>query len=148
MPSISHFYIHREYELWNAVLPNDFTNGTAILSTSDDDEDNEAIDAEDCNYLVLYIYLSLGSSSSMDLKIYFTDNATTTLVAAALWYQEVGSSVTAGVSTDSMLSHRYSASGTYRLIVPIMDKYIKIMLIGKGDPANSIATIKGLVGTA
>jgi len=140
MPSTSHFYIHREYTLWSAALPNDWTSGTAILSTGT--EDNEVMDAKDCNYLVLHIYFALASLSSVDLRINFGRSVVTTV------YQETNSTYAAGVQTESALIHRYSATGTYRLMVPIMDRYIRIQVIGNGDPTNSDAVIKGFVGTA
>ena len=144
MPSLSHYYIHRQYEVWGGdLLPGDnWTDGTAILFTSEDNEDNEYIDARDCNYLVLYITLDLQSANYMDLRIFFEDHTGT---ATGL---ESNSTYAAGVQTESSLLHRYSATGTYRLKIPIMDDRIQIQVRSNGDTALSTLFIEGFVGTA
>ena len=140
MPSVSHYYIHREYEVWDAILPTNWTNGTAILSASDSDEDNEYVDAKDCNKLVLYFDVTLGSLTSVDVKIFFSDDAST-------WYQRTSEALVGGVNTLAIYYERMGASENYRLPITIMDRYIKIQVRGVGTVAGSKLTAKAFVGT-
>lgn len=144
MPSVSHFYIQRQYEVWGGgLLPGTvWTGGTAILSTSETDEDNEYIDARNCNYLVLYITLDTGAANYMDLRIGFEDHTGT----VSAW--ESNSTYAAGVQTEATLLHRYSATGSYRLMVPIMDDRIQIQVRSNGDARLSTLFVEAFVGTA
>ena len=141
MSSVSIFRIHREYTLWDAVLPNGWTNGTAILSTSDGDEDNEVIDARDCNKLVLYYDVTMGNSARIDIELLFSDDKST-------WYRRQIGTLVGGVNTLSVYYSSVTASGQYRLPVIIMDRYIKIRVRGQGDVTDSNLTAKAFVGTA
>ena len=123
-------------------MPDNWTEGTAILFTSDDDEDNEYIDARNCNYLVLYITLDLGAATSMDLRILFEDHTGT------VTGQESNSTYAAGVQTEANLLHRYSTTGSYRLMIPIMDDRIQIQVRSNGDPRLSTLFVEAFVGTA
>ena len=138
MPSVSHFYIHREYELWDAVLPTGWTNGTAVLSTGT--EDNEHVDAKDCNKLVLYFDATLKNLTSVDIKIFFSDDATT-------WCQRTSEALVAGVNTLAVYYESMTAGGEYRLPIAIMDRYVKIQVRGVGTVTGSNLTAKAFVGT-
>jgi len=138
MPSVSHYYIQREYELWDTTLPSSWTDGTAILSTGS--KDNEYVDARDCNKLVLYFDVTLGSLTSVDVKVFFSDDAST-------WYQEQSASVAGGVSTLSVFYRSMTAAGQYRETISIMDRYVKIQVRGTGTVTGSNLTAKAFVGT-
>jgi len=141
MPSTSHFYIHRQYEVWDTILPNDWTDGTAILSTSEEDEDNEYIDAHDCNKLVLYFDVTLGSATLIEVKIFFSDDTAT-------WHQRTSEALVGGVNTLAVYYESMAAAGQYRLPITIMDRYIKVQVRATGNVAGSSLTAKAFVGTA
>ena len=144
MPSISHYLIHRKYLLWNATLPTIWTNGTAILSTSDDNSDNEAMDGKNCNKLVLYLDVLMDDASSIDVKVLFSD----TNLTSTIWYPRTTGTIAAGINTLSAYYERITADGQYRIPIDIMDKYIKIKVMGNGDCAGSSLIANGHVGTA
>lgn len=139
MPSTSHFYIHREYGLWDAILSGEWTDGTAILSTGT--EDNEYIDAKDCNKLVLYLDATLANLTSIDVKIFFSDDGLT-------WRQRTSEALVGGVNTLAVYYESMAASGHYRLPISIMDRYVKIQVRGQGqDFVGNSLTAKAFVGT-
>ena len=138
MPSTSHFYIHRQYEVWDAVLPGAWTDGTAILSTGT--EDNVYFDAKDCNKLMLYFDTTLGSATLIEVKIFFSDDATT-------WYQRTSEALVGGVNTLAVYYESMTASGQYRLPITIMDRYVKVQVRATGTVTGSNLTAKAFVGT-
>lgn len=138
------FTIQRKYLLWDAVLPTTLTDGTAILSTSDDDSDNEAIDARDCNKLMLYLDVNMGDANSIDVQVLFSD----TNLTSTTWYPRTTGTIATGVNTLSAYHERVTASGQYRIPIDIMDKYIKIQVMGNGDINNSNLVANAFVGTA
>jgi hypothetical protein len=66
---------------------------------------------------------------------------------ASTWYQETASSVTGGTSTETELEHKFTASGTYRLAIPLKDRYIKISAKGTGTVTGSLMDIDLIMGT-
>lgn len=91
------------------------------------------------NQLIVYISFTKGSLTTAEVKIEFSpDNST--------WYQETFKSVTGGTSTDTLGEHAYSATGNYRIAVPIKDKYIKISAKGTGTVTASSMAISAVVG--
>lgn len=92
------------------------------------------------NQLVLYVSFTKGSLDSASIKVEFSHNGTT-------YYQETFSAISAGVSTDSIGVHTISATGNYRLNIPIKDNYIKISAIGTGTATNSSCKVDAVIGT-
>src|SRR3990167_2629180 len=77
------------------------------------------------NQLLLYIDFTLGSLTTASVKVEFSDDGVT-------YSQETGSSLVSGVSTETLESHLLSATGKYRLAIPIADRYIKVSAVGTG----------------
>jgi len=146
MPSTSHFYIQRQYTLWNAAISSAWTDGVAILSTGE--EDNGAVDAKDCNKLMLYLNVSMGDSNRIDIKVLFSDTNLDSIVFSTVWYPRTDGTIVAGVNTLSAYYESVTVSGQYRIPITIMDKYIKIQARGHGDLNGSALAIEGFVGTA
>lgn len=90
------------------------------------------------NQLMLYVSFTIGSLTSAELKVEFSDDGTT-------YYQETSTSVSSGVSTDSLLNHTFTATGNYRLLIPITDKYIKVSAKGTGTVTNSLLSIDAIL---
>lgn len=90
------------------------------------------------NQLMLYVALTLGSLTSAELKVEFSDDGTN-------WYQETSSSVSAGTSTDSLVTHTFTASGNYRLPISIADRKIRVSVKGTGTVTNSLMAVLGIV---
>ena len=56
--------------------------------------------------------------------------------------------VSGGTAAESLVEHQFSASGSYRLAIPVMDKLIKVSVKGTGTVTNSSMAVKCQLGTA
>lgn len=90
------------------------------------------------NQLEIYFGFTIGSLTSAELKIEFSHDGTT-------FFQETYSSVSAGVSTDTLGNRTYAASGNYRIAIPCKANYIKISVKGTGTVTNSLAQIDAVL---
>jgi len=120
--------IYRSYTIRTAsILTNSYVAGNLISG-------------DDCNQLILYITFVKGSLTSADIKISFCYDG-------IHWFQESTGSHTTGTTTEYETVHRFTSDGTYRLVVPIMDNFVKIEAIGNGTVTDSSLAISGYVGT-
>ena len=92
------------------------------------------VDPVENNQLVVLVAFTKGSLTSAELKVEFSDDGST-------YYQETVSSISGGTSTDSLLTHTFTASGNYRIPIPLIDRYIKISVIGTGAVGGSAMAI-------
>ena len=69
-----------------------------------------------------------------------------TITEASEWYQETYSSVSGGTSSESLGEHAFTASGLFRIAVPIKDRHMKVSSKGTGTVTNSLLAIDALVG--
>ncbi|HOJ16497.1 MAG TPA: hypothetical protein PLC43_04925 [Caldisericia bacterium] len=92
------------------------------------------IDVSDANQLILYVKFTKGSLTSAEIKIEFSADNTT-------FYQERN-------SIDALKTHSFNADGNYRLVIPVMEKYVKVSAKGTGTVTDSKMQIDALVGTA
>lgn len=90
------------------------------------------------NQLMLYIGFTIGSLTSAELKVEFSDDGTT-------YYQETSSSVLSGTSTDRVVEHTFTATGNYRLAIPLADRYIKVSVKGTGTVTSSLMAIDAIL---
>lgn len=115
-----------------AILTNSYVAGTVL--------DYSNVNPSDNNQLIVYFAFTKGSLTSAELKFEFSHDGVT-------YYQETFSSVSGGTSTDSVGVHTYTASGNYRIAIPIKDNYIKISVNGTGTVTSSSAAIAATLGT-
>lgn len=92
------------------------------------------------NQLILQIDFTKGSLTTMDLKVEFSPDGTN-------YYQETASAVSGGTSTETLLLHQYSATGAYRLAIPLKDSFVKVSVIGNGTATSSSCAIRAIVGS-
>lgn len=90
------------------------------------------------NQLALLISFTIGSLTSAEIKVEFSNDGTT-------YYQETSSSVSSGTSTDSLVTHTITATGNYRLLIPIVDRYIKVSAKGTGTVTSSLMAIDAIL---
>ena len=84
--------------------------------------------------LALLLAATLGSLTSIQYKIeYSTDQVT--------WYQETASSVSGGTATDTQVEHTISADGNYHLVIPLVDRYVRVSVKGTGTVTGSSITV-------
>ena len=97
-----------------------------------------SIDPVNNNQLVLLVNFTIGSLTSAELKVEFSNDGTT-------YYQETASSISSGTSTDSLLAHSFTATGNYRLPIPLVDRYVKVSVKGTGTVTNSLMAVDAVV---
>ena len=99
---------------------------------------------EDChllNQLVILADFTLGSLTTADIIVEYSDDGTN-------FYQEVMSSLSAGVDTVTSLVHRLSASGKRAIAIPIKSRFVRISAIGNGTVTSSSLKIDAILGVA
>lgn len=119
-----------------AILTNSYVAGTIVGNTTNTSHVFRQ------NELLLYVSFTIGSLTDLRIKIEFSpDNVT--------YYQETNSgNPSSGVVTDEVYERKYTASGNYRLAIPIKDRYIKISAKGTGTVTSSSCTIDAILGVA
>jgi hypothetical protein len=90
------------------------------------------------NKIALLLDFTIGSLTTAEYKIEFSPDNTN-------WYQETASVVTAGVSADTLASHQINATGKYRLLVPVVDRYMKVSVKGTGTMTNSLMKVDAVL---
>lgn len=91
------------------------------------------------NQLIIYAAFTKGSLTDCDIKVEFSHDGTT-------YYQETFSSISGDTSTDTAGIHTISATGNYRIAIPIKDNWIKISAIGNGTATSSELAISAVMG--
>jgi len=91
------------------------------------------------NQLVILVNFTKGSLDSAQIKVEFSNDKTT-------WYQETFEAVNKSTATASLGEHSFDATGNYRLLINIKDKYIKISAKGTGTTTNSLIAISANYG--
>ncbi len=102
---------------------------------TNEEEIGNIIDINDANRLVLYIQFTKGEESedTAEVKIEFSTDKVN-------WYQET--------KEDLLITHTFSDSGNYKLIIPVMEKYVRVSVKGPEEPVDGKMQIDALVGTA
>ena len=118
-----------------AILTNDYVAGTVIggETTGEKSKTNEY------NQLILYVTFTIGSLTSAEIKVEFSNDNST-------YYQETAMSIASGTVTESLAIHTIAASGNYRICIPMNDRYVKVSAKGTGTVTNSSLGIKAALG--
>ena len=101
-----------------------------------------ALGAQHYDTLKLLADVNLGSISItfVSIKVEGSDDN-------SHWYQETSESIAAGVATNSLESHKFTASGAYRLLIPIKDRYIRVSQSATGTVNGETITITAVLCT-
>ncbi len=116
----------------SSVLTTSYVAGT-VLNYSN-------VNPSQRNQLIIYAGFTIGSLTSAELKVEFSHDGTT-------YYQQTFTSVSGGTSTASLGSYAWTATGNYRLEIPIKDNYIKISVKGTGTVTSSLMVVDAVIGT-
>ena len=93
------------------------------------------------NQMIILADFTIGSLTDAQIKIEFSPDGIT-------YYQETAdSSPSSGVVTETVIVRKLTATGKYRIAVPIKDNYIKISVIGTGTVTSSTITLDAVLGT-
>lgn len=91
------------------------------------------------NQMLIYAFFTIGSLTNAQIKVEFSaDNVN--------WVQETFQSVTSGTATETPGVHLLGATGNYRIVVPVEDRFIRISSIGTGNAAGSSLAITAVIG--
>lgn len=112
-----------------AILTTSYVAGT-VLS-----------DCTGYNQLVLYVAFTIGSLTDAQIKIEYSPDGVT-------YYQETYDGISGGTNTESLGARRFTATGNYRITVPVRDRYIRVSAIGTGTVTGSSMAISGILAWA
>ena len=117
--------IHKHIIREAAVLTNSYVAGNIIG------------DASEYNTLSLEVDFTLGSLTSMEMKVEVSNDGTN-------WYQQVAESTSGGSTTVSLDERTWDATGKYAFLIrPVRAKYIRVSVKGTGTVTDSSCAIKG-----
>lgn len=114
-----------------AELTNSYVAGT-VLTTPDDD-----------NQLIVLVDFTIGSLTSAEVKVEFSNDGTN-------YYQEAAEETASGSGTTTIypIEYKFTATGTYRLAIPVKEQFIKLSAKGTGTVTSSSMTIESVNGQA
>lgn len=126
-----------------AILTGSYVPGTVLGGSNQKDSTLESLFRN--NQLVALFQVTLGSLTTVDIKIEFSNDGTT-------WYQEaydaIGTPASSAVTiTESLITRSFAASGNYRVAIPMLDQFCRISAKGTGTVTSSSLTIDAVVGT-
>ncbi len=110
-----------------AVLTTSYVTGTVLEQKHDQ------------NQLVLLVNFTIGSLTTAEIRVETSPDNTN-------FYQETFQSVSGGTATETRGEHTINATGLYRILIPIKDRYIRVSAKGTGTVTNSSMTIGAAVG--
>jgi len=109
-----------------AILTNSYVAGTTLSNT------------HRYNQLLVLVDFTKGSLTSLEVKVEFSADDTT-------YYQETVATFSAGTSTGVVNEYAITATGKYRLAIPISDRFIKVSVKGTGTVTSSSCTVDAIL---
>lgn len=93
------------------------------------------------NQLILYVNLTLGSLTTAELIVEFSDDGIN-------WVQETLDNInlTTGVITEQPSIRTFAASGKYRIPIKINDEHIRVSVHGTGTVSGSLMSVDAIIG--
>lgn len=126
---------HKVYPVRTAaILTNAYVAGTTITGVGGNG-------VHLTNQLELYVDFTIGSLTDAQIKIEFSNDN-------SAYFQESASSISGGTDTISLLVHKLTATGKYRIAIPIKDRFVKVSVIGTGTVTSSSLAIDAIIGIA
>ena len=123
-----------------AILTGSYVAGT-VLGPVETTSGVPAAHPSRYNQLTILASFTIGSLTNSIIKIEFSHDGVT-------YYQETyDSSPSSGVITESLGTRKMTATGNYRITIPIKDNYIKISAIGTGTVTGSSLKLDAVLGT-
>jgi hypothetical protein len=109
------------------VLTNSYVTSTSIPAF-----------VEGENQLILLVDATLGSLTSIEIRVDFSDDDAT-------FYQETFGSISGGIDILTLGEHQITADGLYRIPIPVADQYVRIAAKGTGTVTSSSLEIMGVL---
>lgn len=117
----------------SAVLTGSYVTATPVIG-----RESLTIQNYDNNQLIVYADFTKGSLTSAEIKVEFSPDGTT-------WVQETAGDYAAGVTTLSPHSYTVTASGLYRIPIPMKEAFVRVSAKGNGTVTNSLLSLKAVV---
>lgn len=119
------------------------TNGYVTYPISLVDANNTGMTIQSllqCNQLILYGFFTLGSLTSLNLKVEFSNDNVN-------WVQETFDSIdtATGVITELPIVRNVTATGNFRIPIRIRDQYIRVSVEGVGTVTGSLLTLGAII---
>jgi len=111
---------------------------TSLITTTSYVAGTVLEDMESFNQLILEVAFTIGSLTSAELKIEYSNDGTT-------YFQDTNKSISSGVSTLYLANYTWTAGGNYQIEVPVLARFIKISVKGTGTVTNSLIAITSRV---
>ena len=110
-----------------AVLTTSYVAGTVLTQT------------RIYNQLLVLVNFTIGSLTSMEVRVEFSNDNST-------FYQEVIDAANSLSQFTSSLGDRtFTATGNYRIAIPIADNFIRISVKGTGTVTDSLCTVDAVL---
>ena len=110
-----------------AILTNSYVNSSSVAVSEGETQ------------LILLVDATLGSLTSIEVKVEFSDDDST-------FFQETFGVMSSGTDTLSLGEHTITADGNYRIPIPIMDRFYRIAAKGTGTVTSSSLAVDGVLG--
>lgn len=114
------------------------TSKTVELTIGSNTSNYTAIDS---TQLILYIDFTIGSLTNCDITIEFQDPY------GVDWFQETSDSISGGATTENAAIRRLTATGKYRIAIPLRDTAVRVSVTGNGIATSSSIRIRAGLGT-
>ena len=95
---------------------------------------NDSLVLTDKNQVILLVDFTKGSLTSMEMKVDFSHDGIT-------YFQETSINISGGTGTVSLFEYTFTATGKYRIAIPIKDKFIRASVKGTGTVTSSLCEI-------
>jgi len=122
-----------------AILTNSYVAADVIGLQGDTGSTSLKESVFEQGQLQLYVDFTKGSLTSGEVKVEFSPDGTN-------WYQETTIAISGGTQTVTVSEYTTTSGGSFRLEVPIKDKFIRVSGKGTGTVTSSSMTIKAVTG--
>ena len=103
-----------------------------------DDDNNRS---QELNQSVLFIDFTIGSLTSLELKLEYSDNWVD-------YYQQTFIDVSGGTATTSLWEYTFTASWAYEIANPFKARFVRASVKGTGTVTSSSCTITWIIWIA
>lgn len=110
-----------------AVLTNSYVNSSSLAVPQGE------------NQLILLLAATKGSLTSIEVRVEFSDDDST-------WYQETFGTIVGPTDTLEIGEHEILTNGNYRLVIPVMDRFVRVGAKGSGTVTGSDLLVDGVLG--
>lgn len=113
----------------------DTVRSAAILTTGY--VASSTFDVDRANQLNLQVFFIKGSSTAGRVKVEFTQDKTN-------WVQETGVTLSGGIATHQVITHRWTVTGNYDIAIPVNYRHYRVSALAEDDATDTLLAITGV----